>query len=67
MRAVSKRARYHLTESLAFFVIVPNANYLPGLDSVQSSAEVSNFPFHKIMNSVIILKDDANINGKIHV
>lgn len=58
MRAVSERARYHLTESLAFFVIVPNANYLPGLGNVQSPAKVSNFPFHKIMNSAITLGDD---------
>lgn len=40
MRAVSERARYHLTESLAFFVIVPNANCLPGLGGVQSFAKV---------------------------
>lgn len=59
MRAVSERARYHLTESLAFFVIVPNANYLPGLGNVQSSAKVSNFPFRKIM--ILRLKDDINI------
>lgn len=58
MRAVSERARYHLTESLAFFVIVPNANYLPGLGNVQSLAKVSNFPFHQITNSAITLEDD---------
>jgi len=60
MRAVSERARYHLTESLAFFVIVPNANCLLGLGSVQSSAKVPGFSDHHfvILHYSVISKDD---------
>lgn len=40
MRAASERARYHL-KSLAFFVIVANANCLLGVQSVSKLVEAS--------------------------
>lgn len=62
MRAVSERARYHLTESLAFFVIVPNANCLPRLGSVQSSAKFSGPSFRKTAGCVISRDDSCTRN-----
>jgi len=59
MRAVRERARYHLTESPVFFVIVPNANCLAGT-SVQSFAQVSKHSRNSLKSPVLLASERAS-------